>query len=898
MRYQERIYIQNDNRGVRNKDILNVNMSSDICVFKSPTFNVSGATKIQCDSINCNLSGVSLNNIFSASTGNCATTAITLCHSATTWSTNIYEDSELVSSYNFYTTEIFGDIPTNTQFLNSITLSFRNLGYSFSKNGSNFSIDKPYGVKNLEIDVCVSFYSYSEQFHCPATYDLTPNNESCQNITTINATYNGSTGTTIVSGDKNGPNYSVFGAYFYPELNTNLLPVYRHATGQLRDSTGGTINPLVINNTSSYWASLSLSGNGRLNNVGISGTNMNFEYVGLSKCININSGGTYYVGIAGDNYARLYIDGVNYVNLTGFGVTENFRIWSVFPINLTSGEHIIEVYGRNINNTIGAFGAEIYYPTGTTPFNTLTGATSSGDTNPIFSTSDYIGQPWELGSTIGYSCPIGYSLKTCEIPYKCVKILTSNVITGCTGTTCLDNCVVVCNDTFPYINNTSQGVYILSGTQSSIPFTFNFTGNTGTFLDTNAAFKYEIYRYLSNSNVFKLPAVYKSELFPYSSFSATSAITVSIPTSNLNFDGEYIIKGYFETEACTDFLRRLGKKIDTSIYKTGSAYSLYVPETDAYFLSIRAAETPVFNGSGSDEPTYSPVNLYQQVIKVDFANEGNIPAELDEPELYERTGSTFVLTGEYTGDVLLTLNGLTLAKDVDYTLSGQVLTFLGPISNGDIITIFYTRTSTTTLISNTILINSIIPSGATDTQGSSKYFYNTTSGKYEVYTNNQPLGGTKIIVMLNGVTLADNIDYYQSTSNPNRIILNGGLIVGDIINLIYYPAAIIIDGITQKNTLVGWNIFDGPTLQNGEFSLEYSQSSNFSSYTISDVVPYQINVTEYSGLLTLTGDVGTKLYYRVKNTKTYRSICGDPIESIAYSETVPVVIQSNAINSY
>ena len=48
MRYQERIYIQNENSSVRNKDILNVSMSSDICVFEAPVFDVIGASKIDC----------------------------------------------------------------------------------------------------------------------------------------------------------------------------------------------------------------------------------------------------------------------------------------------------------------------------------------------------------------------------------------------------------------------------------------------------------------------------------------------------------------------------------------------------------------------------------------------------------------------------------------------------------------------------------------------------------------------------------------------------------------------------------------------------------------------------------------------------------------------------------
>lgn len=48
MRYQQPIYIQNQNSAVRNKDFNNVNMSSDICIFAAPLFNMTGATKLDC----------------------------------------------------------------------------------------------------------------------------------------------------------------------------------------------------------------------------------------------------------------------------------------------------------------------------------------------------------------------------------------------------------------------------------------------------------------------------------------------------------------------------------------------------------------------------------------------------------------------------------------------------------------------------------------------------------------------------------------------------------------------------------------------------------------------------------------------------------------------------------
>ena len=84
----------------------------------------------------------------------------------------------------------------------------------------------------------------------------------------------------------------------------------------------------------------------------------------------------------------------------------------------------------------------------------------------------------------------------------------------------------------------------------------------------------------------------------------------------------------------------------------------------------------------------------------------------------------------------------------------------------------------------------------------------------------------------------------------------------------------------------------------GNFEIQYSTDNTFTTYTVSNVVPYSTNVVSYSGYLSLTGDAGTNLYYRIKNTKSYPSKCGDPIVSVAYSETVPITILSNALNSY
>jgi len=910
MRHQETIYIQNDNSAVRNKDIINVNMSSDFCVFQSPTFDISGATKVQCDSINtCSLSGYSFASMLTAATYNCFTlNAISpACYSATTWETRIYENGLVSYSATLYTsTNLTAGTPSSGAFLTSVVTAFNNLGYDYTLSGSTFKIYKPYGVKDLMIDVCINFgINIGSGVGCPSGYSANTGNDGCEKIIVTGATFNGS-GSTIVSGDVN-INYAQYGTYFYPSIQNNgALPVYYDGFLNLKDQTGGTTTSLNISNganPNSFWFNSGNTTDGRLNHVGLSASTT--EFLGFSKCLNIPTSGTYYIGIAADNEGKVMLNGKLLAYLSGSSA-ENFKIWSVFELQLESGKNVIEMVGKNLGSST-SFGAEIYNPL---TYATLTGATSTGSSqaNSIFSTSEYIGGHWSLGTTVGYTCPTGYALDNCGTGYSCSQIFKTGHTSGCTGT-CTSNCNIICNDTFPYIDNTSQGVYVVDrNVTTALPITFKFTGNTNVFSANNTTFKYEIYNFNSALGLFTIPPVYKSDVIKYSSFSGTNILYQSIPLtslSGLTADGDYLIKGYYEADACTDFLKRLGKKIDTVVYKQGPVYQLYDSALDYYFVSVAKADKPLFTQTQQNDTSfYDALPLYQQVIIVDDSLGFSVTSDQPSPPIvatgntYERSGSTITLVNEYLGDIIVTLNGSALAKDVDYTLSGVVLTFLGAIVNGDIITIIYTRAISLSIVSNVIELNTPIVSGATGTQGNNKYFYNTTTGKYEIFTNNEPIDNSRIIVILNGVTLANDIDYYQSTSNKSRIILEGTLRIDDVVLIIYYPKANIINGINQTNNYIGWYINNPPQANNGEFELQYSTNSAFSTYYSNPIVPYQINLTNYSSILQLSGSVGTQWFYRVKNTKNYRSICGDVIQSIAYSEIVPVIIQTNAINAY
>jgi len=895
MRYQERIYIQNDNYAVRNKDILNVNMSSDLSIFQQPKFILSGATKVHCDSIILSADTSNFQNFVLNTYANCfgLTELNPHCYSETDFVTNIYTNANLIYSGNMFIDYVFSGIPTDNQVGAGLASIFNTLGYVFTYTGTTFEIDKPYGVHELRVDLTISF-GLEGLGVCAAGFTANTYQDGCTQIKSTPTVFSGY-GPTIVTGNTFS-GYSHSGTYFYPELST-LGPYPLFYDSGLVNATYSLIQPLNISDsgaTNSFWWNSGNTTDGRLNNIGLSAItdSGSTEFVGFSKCINVVSADTYYIGVGSDNLCKVFVNGELLVYFSDIYSLENFYKWSVFPITLKEGKNIIEILGNNYEN-VTAFGAEIYYPAN---YATLTAATNTTDANAIFSTGDLIGSNFTLTENLpfGYSCPSGYALDLCTEHHKCTQILRTNYTLPCSGN-CSGTASTIADGFFPFINNISQGVYIVDGginTTTSIPVTFNFTANTNSFTANSTTFDYKIYKYDPNIGLFSNVPVYESQDYQYSSFTLNQ-LTITIPLSGLSLDGDYLVKGYFKSIVGTEFLGRLGKILDTSNYINGSSFQLYEPNLDYYFVATTKADAPIFTQSViSGTNVNTNLSLYQQVFLID-SNTPNLSTDF-----YTRTGSTLTLSNTYVGDIMVTLNGLVLANGSDYTLNGQVLTFIGPIYLGDVVTIIYTRNSTQTLIGDTLFLNTTIVSGGTNGQGTNQYYFNTTTGKYEVYTTGTPIVNSNIIVILNGIVLVKNIDYYQSNTNSKRIILEGSLIVGDIVTIVYYPQANIVNGISSNVNQINWHIANQQNSANGAFTLQYSSGNTFSTFTISDTVPYQPYVTSYTGNLVLSGSAGTTWYYRVENKKEYPSICGDLIESIAYSEIIPVVIQSNIINSY
>lgn len=202
----------------------------------------------------------------------------------------------------------------------------------------------------------------------------------------------------------------------------------------------GPFNLITLSN--SFWNNQSLTTtNGPANRTGLwaSGGSA-VPDVGFTVCVILPSDGVYYIGCFADNKIKITVDGNTVVDMDvpamgtyfeahgypAIGALVSFRIFHIYPISLTMGNHILEVIGHD-DGGFQAMGAEIY---NATPSD-LIAATSYGDLGAklIFSSKDYIGQPVQIGTGgVGYTCPDGYALVLCDGPAYCRQVLTTPII--------------------------------------------------------------------------------------------------------------------------------------------------------------------------------------------------------------------------------------------------------------------------------------------------------------------------------------------------------------------------------------------------------------------------------------------------------------------------------------
>jgi len=291
---------------------------------------------------------------------------------------------------------------------------------------------------------------------CPPGY--TKIGDNCQKITTVPATTN----PTIYSTGPGSINalYGNLGTRFYNNITALPYPLTA-VTGPDRMVDAALVTVPQVTNITGVWGGPAGS---RLNTIGIWTTvppNPVLQWIGFAECINIETSGTYCIGIAGDDQIRMKIDGVLAATI-GIGFFD-FNYWHVFEITLTAGTHVITLEGNN-NGGPAAFAAEIYNATSATLQTFTTAAQVQGVT--VFSTfPKRTSGTFQTGETSGFSCPPGYALDLCDGAPSCSLIETIPFV-PCPRTFRVTDCE---GEETPFLTNTDLSSYIGGTYKTCIP---------------------------------------------------------------------------------------------------------------------------------------------------------------------------------------------------------------------------------------------------------------------------------------------------------------------------------------------------------------------------------------------------------------------------------------------
>ena len=393
----------------------------------------------------------------------------------------------------------------------------------------------------------------------------------------------------------------------------------------------------------------------------------------------------------------------------------------------------------------------------------------------------------------------------------------------------------------------------------------------------------EVYKYDQSISQFTKSAISTFSV-PYEKLTGDTANTISIQSANIG-EGEFLIKSYWEYNVNTLLAKKQKVSINTiNTYKRGELYGLYVPETDWYFISLYESSKPNFNNS--EAPPNNGINtlvVSTQITKSGFTD--YYVAGLSEP-IVSYNGSVLAKDIEYSGVTSGDTKFIRLAFD---PLAGQILTYayVRDGGSGDLIPDLYK-------------IDKTIKSGATNTQlPTDRVFYNETQNKYEFYLISAP--ASDVVLSINGSILSKDIEYYTSSSNNRRIILEETLKKGDLIEAFYQPKSTVNGGIRTNSPTISWFIDTPPLTNNGKFTIEFADvaDTDFKTILYSFEVDYVVSQRSYSRTLVLTNaSAGDKFIYRVKNEKFYEPIIGETIYSVNYSDVNEIEILVNSGETY
>lgn len=441
--------------------------------------------------------------------------------------------------------------------------------------------------------------------------------------------------------------------------------------------------------------------------------------------------------------------------------------------------------------------------------------------------------------------------------------------------------VVNLDSTITGITADSPKVFILDE-ETEIPLDITFVDNL-EFLSSEVSFNYNILPYDKTLGEFNSSGMYVSTPVQYTEVNHET----SVNSVDLFGEGEYLMKLSYQYLSCTQIAKVLGKQYIASTYSSALPFKHLDTNHDKYFIVLYKADEPrldvgVTSGGGT---TGGDIN--------------NTNAFIVQPMPVETGVRTYPLNLTSEGDFLISLNGSVLTKDADFTISNGLVTFLGDVFTSDIVNyIFIGRSNTSSLKTESAIIDDYIVSGTTGNQGDNKIYFNTDSQKYELYTDYRITNPDGVVVTLQGTVLSTNVDFYVSSSNSKRIIFNGAIYPGDILSIIYDSGENLNRSVTDGFIDLSWYVIKPITTTEGEFVVEFSKSETFTIIEQTEIVPYELNKLQYTHRVPMNYPYGTVLHYRIRNIKRYTTISNTVLETMSTSDSIRIEVKTNISNNY
>lgn len=486
-------------------------------------------------------------------------------------------------------------------------------------------------------------------------------------------------------------------------------------------------------------------------------------------------------------------------------------------------------------------------------------------------------------------------------------------------------------------------------TETGHTLTFNFTSATSTLSANTTLFYYSIHKYDRDIGGFSETSVYTAKTLGYTAFTGSSILTNVISGSYLSCDSEYIIKPYFEYTTCLD----TGTTItiipsSSTVYEyfiiSGYPYQSFTRTTYEFIEPSTITSSIPINVISSENKLYSESNLFFNyntltantgsnittlINKTAYTPSFNYYNKLDdyyfvslcEPEkpvlsfpstrpddqssLFVETipvtndvFSSFTITYEPIGEVLVSVNGLTLQKNLEYSNDASIT--ITSIRNrsftlsqsliknqSDVLTVAYYRNvaNTQQLVKEDLLYT-----------GSSQ-IVSASTGFYEITLSKNRINNSDIAVFANGSLLMKNTDYQVSSYDDNKVILlfqpptNPITISVSYLSNFLFDSSTLIEA-TGPNYTVNWslnNIISNNQI--GKFVHQFYDLANtgLTGTTLySAETAYAYNTTQFSntfGWQSVSLTPGTTYYYRISSEKYFTTINNINLSSVTYSET-------------